>query len=129
MGYKTYRFLPLFFKEFYPRYDKEIPEYEKKLLDAFGHQKYPKEYDNKLGVIKPSNVNVSLKKGVADVNERLLKNPHIDYFVRKNPYYDKGYELACIAELTKENLKPAAYKVIMSSKQSFDTAIRMNLTC
>ena len=129
MGYKTYRFLPVFFKDFYPRYDKEIPEHEKKLLDALGYQKYPKEYDNKLGVIKPSNTEVSLRKGVADISERLLKNPHIYYFTKKNPLHYKGYELACIAELTMENLKPTAYKVIMSSKQSHDAIFQANTIC
>jgi len=31
-GYKTYRFLPVFFREFYPRYDAQTPEFERVLL-------------------------------------------------------------------------------------------------
>lgn len=112
MGYKTYRFLPIFFKEFYPRYDKPIPPFEKRLLDIFGNMKYPQEYNSKLGIIHPMKAKAYLKPGVADINSHLLKNPHINFFLRKNPLYHEGDELACIAELTEGNLKPIAYRII-----------------
>ncbi|NOX97452.1 MAG: hypothetical protein GXO98_05250 [Nitrospirae bacterium] len=112
MGYKTYRFLPVFFKEFYPRYDKPTPEHEKRIIDTFGKKRYPLEYNDKLGIISPIKRNVYLKPGVADINSHLLKNPHIAFFLRKNPSYHEGDELACIAELSAENLKPVLYKII-----------------
>lgn len=115
MGYKTYRFLPIFFKEFYPRYDKPIPPFEKKLLDIFGNMKYPQEYNAKLGIIRPVKTKVYLKPGVADINSHLLNNPHINFFVMKNPLYYKGDELVCIAELKKENLKPIGNKIMNQS--------------
>ena len=38
-GYKTYRFLPLFFREFYPRHDAPTPAWAKEILDALGRHK------------------------------------------------------------------------------------------
>src|SRR5262245_9895912 len=44
-GYKTYRFLPLFFREFYPRHDVPTPEWATAVIDALGHWRYPGRYD------------------------------------------------------------------------------------
>ena len=40
-GCRTYRLLPIFFREWYPRYDCDTPEFAKKVIDAFGKVKYP----------------------------------------------------------------------------------------
>ncbi len=111
MGYRTYRFLPVFFKEFYPRYDKETPEFEKKVIDAFASSKYPDEYDSKMGIIHTRS-NGYLKPGVGDITEELLKDQHIEFFVKRNPLHAEGEELACIAELVKDNLNPVAFRML-----------------
>ncbi len=41
-GYKTYGILPLFWTEFYPCRDKVVPEYEKKITDAYASYLYPR---------------------------------------------------------------------------------------
>ena len=117
MGYKTYRFLPVFFKEFYPRYNKPTPEFEKRVLDALGHKKYPLEYDSQTGVIHFTKPKEYLKPGVADITDERLKNPHIRFFLHQNPLYIKGDELACLTELSKGNLKSTAYRVITLQKK------------
>ncbi len=38
-GYRTYLYLPLFYRQFYPRYDQPTPELEQRLLDALGRCK------------------------------------------------------------------------------------------
>ncbi|KKM10702.1 hypothetical protein SY88_13380 [Clostridiales bacterium PH28_bin88] len=109
-GYKTYRFLPVYFYHFYPRYDRGIPAFEQKLLDAFAEFKFPGQYDPETGVIKTCRD--YLKPGVAEVTSRRLKDPHIKYFVEKNPGYYLGDELACIAELSETNLKPFGHRLL-----------------
>ena len=118
MGYKTYRLLPCFFKEFYPRYDKKTPHFEQKVLDTFACQKFPLEYENNTGLIHFDKPKECLKPGVADVGERRLKNPHIKFFCERNPLYMRGDELACITEFSEENLKLSACKVIFGDKTS-----------
>ncbi|MFA5147698.1 MAG: hypothetical protein WC491_01065 [Candidatus Omnitrophota bacterium] len=109
MGYRTYRYLPVFFKEYYPRYDRETPDLEKAMIDAFAQSKFPAEYNRTLGIIRPFTKAV-LRPGVSEIHDNLLKNPHISYFVNKNAGYLNGDELVCIAELSRENFKNIAHK-------------------
>jgi hypothetical protein len=116
MGYKTYRFLPVYFKNFYPCFDKITPALEKKVMDTFAYLKYPKDYDNQSGLIRFSEKAVYLKKGIAEVETFRLKDPHIKFFVEKNPLYTNGDELPCLAELSYYNFKPVVYKMMPRRK-------------
>lgn len=102
-GYKTYKMLPLFFKEFYPNYKSETPKFEKKIMDAFGKSHYPEEYDKKSGVIKYKQIKDKLKDGVADITKKQLRDKDIQYFTKTNPGYLDGEDLVCLAKLNQEN--------------------------
>lgn len=110
-GYKTYRFLPVFFREFYPRYDRATPACAKQLMDVLGRHKYPGEYDAVAGVIRfcePS----ALKEGIADITPRRLRDPHIAYFQAANPGHGGGDELVCITEISPANVTPAGRRML-----------------
>lgn len=111
-GYKTYRFLPVFFHEFYPRHDLPTPRWARDLIDAFGHSKFPETYDPDSGIINMSLSGSFLKPGVADVSHGRLRDPDIRFFDARNPGHSRGDELCCIAPLTRENFTAAAYRVI-----------------
>jgi len=111
-GYKTYRFLPVFFNEFYPRYDKFTPPYEQEVLDTFARKKFPANYDSKTGLIIFNGYKDRLKQGIADVDQSRMKNPHINYFVQKNPHWARGDELACIIPLTKDNFNSMGRRMV-----------------
>ncbi|MBN1695103.1 hypothetical protein JW879_06870 [candidate division WOR-3 bacterium] len=110
MGFRTYRFLPLIFEDYYPRYDRETPVFEKKIIDVLAYEKFGKAYNKEKGVIIPRNKNF-LKVKHATIPLNRLTNPHIKYFLRSNPGYTKGDELACITEIKKENFKPIFYRI------------------
>lgn len=112
MGYKTYRFLPVYFNEFFPRYDKKTPPFEKKIIDTFAFLKYPKEYNPQTGIIQFPYPTSYLKKGVSEIESHRLNDPHIRFFIEKNKQFEKGDELCCIAELSQTNLKKTAFKII-----------------
>jgi len=105
-GYKTYRFLPVCFYNFFPRFDAVTPEFVKRVMDTFGSSAYPMEYDPSTGIIHMQGKKDYLKKGVSDVTEHRLEDPHIDFFMRVNPGQAVGDELVCITELVIENIKP-----------------------
>jgi hypothetical protein len=109
-GYKTYRFLPVYFKEFYPRYDRDTPEQEQRIMDAFGYLKYPRNYSGKDGLIRFPGEAMRLKDNFAGVDCRRLKDPHIRFFIRRNPGYRQGDELVCLAPLSYDNFKPSVFK-------------------
>ncbi len=111
-GYKTYRFLPLFFREYYPRLETQTPPRIRKVLDALALQRYPEEYDPRAGIVRTSDRQYWLRRGVADVTAGRLQNPHVQFFESLNPGASQGDELCCLAPLRHENFTPAAYRVM-----------------
>jgi hypothetical protein len=109
-GYKTYRFLPIFFHAFYPHPERPTPDDVQQALDALARQKYPQRYDAERGLIRPSLGR--LRPGVADVTAERLRDPFVRFFVERNPGHADGDELCCLAPLTRANFTPAAYRVI-----------------
>ncbi len=109
MGYRTYRILPILFKEFWPRFDKPTPPEIKKIIDVVAQNKFGIYYNPKRGIIKPKAEN-KLKPQFAMIPPAGLKNPHIKFFIEKNPGYIQGEELACITELSKKNFNKTLFR-------------------
>ena len=118
MGYRTYRFLPVFFWEYYPRHDTPTPARMQELLHTVARAKHPVEYDPSCGVIRPR-CGVRIRAGIGDVDSRALRNPEVGFFVKCNPGHAAGDELACIAPLSAENFKPSALKIIRRGKSAY----------
>jgi hypothetical protein len=111
-GYKTYRFLPLFFHEFYPRHDTPTPERARAFIDVLARGRYAAEYDAVAGVIRATPRQYRLRAGLADVTPERLRDPHVRFFHARNPGHARGDELCCLAPLTRANFTRAAYRVI-----------------
>ena len=111
-GYKTYRFLPVFFHEFYPRYEVPTPEWAAELITVLGRRKFPGAYDAAAGVVRAMPGKDRLRAGVADIAAQRLRDPHVRFFVERNPGHANGDELCCLAPVTRENFTAAAYRVI-----------------
>ena len=112
-GYKTYRFLPLYFKTFYPKYNSSIPEFEKSIIDHYGEENYPGTYDSQQGIIyNHDNSNYYLKDEEAEIPEKRKSDPHIRFFAQQNPGYTRGDELVCITELSRDNLRPGLLRLL-----------------
>ena len=77
------------FKECYPRYDKETPEYFKKIIDEFAISELHEgdTYDEETNVVKQEQTH--LPENLLAVSEKDLQNPHIKFFVERNPEYTK----------------------------------------
>jgi hypothetical protein len=111
-GYKTYRFLPLFFFEFYPRHDAPTPAQFVAVINALAGSKFPATYDRALGIVKAGACSCRLRPGMADITPERLRDPHICFFAARNPQHAQGDELCCIAPLTAANFTPAAYRAM-----------------
>jgi hypothetical protein len=111
-GYRTYRFLPVFFHEFYPRHDVPTSTWAREALDALSRHKYPAQYDAAAGVVRADRSHYYLRKGVADITPERARDPHVQFFAERNPGHVWGDELCCLAPLTRANFTPAAYRVI-----------------
>ena len=106
-GYKTYRFLSVFYKEFYPRYDKPIPPEMQATMEHLATQRFGSEYHREDGVVRFINGATPLRAGIADVTEKRLHDPHVAFYISKNPGYLNGDELVCIAQVHPDNFTAA----------------------
>jgi hypothetical protein len=117
-GYRTYLYLPLFFHQFYPRYDRPTPLEQQKILDTLAFTRYPEHYNPSRGLIVFPQSHGNLNRELAEISESRLRNPHVRYFVERNPAYAQGTELACVAEISAENMKSYAARAMSERERS-----------
>lgn len=115
-GYKTYRIMPLFWTEFFPNFRAEIPEFERKIINAYASRIYPNEYNPENGVIEYRSTKDKLKTGVADIGEHELKNKDVAFFRERNPAYIIGNDLACLAKIDKSVLKKRTLALLFNER-------------
>lgn len=107
-GFRTYRFLPVFWKEFWPRYDApQRPE----LLHALARERFRDRYDENTGVVRFENPQV-LRNGLRDIPIRRMTDPHIAFFLQANPEHDRGNELVSLCPLSAANQTRAGRKLV-----------------
>jgi hypothetical protein len=110
-GFRTYRLLTLFWREFHPRYDRPTPEVRRRLVDALAHQRFGDRYDAQAGVVRFAEPQ-RLREHLTGIPENRRDDPHVSFFARANPGYERGDELVCLAELSPENLTPAGRRMV-----------------
>jgi hypothetical protein len=110
-GYKTYRFLTVFYKEFYPRYDMSTPTEMQRLMEHLASQRYGADYHCEEGVVRFHNGATPLREGIAEVTGERLHDPHVAFYVQRNPGYINGDELVCITRVHPDNFTPAGRRM------------------
>lgn len=104
-GYRTYLYLPLFFREYFPRLDAPTPEFEQSVLDTVATMKFGDCFSRKTGLIEFPTSQGQLKPELAEVPKGRADDPRVRFFLERNPRYAEGVELACIGRLTPANLR------------------------
>lgn len=104
-GHRTYRYLKVYSKKYYPCHNHETPELIKKLLDHVAINKFKENYNPDTGIISFPSSKGHLKAEIATISEKDRQKPEVEFFLKKNPKYYRGDELACICELSDENLQ------------------------
>jgi hypothetical protein len=111
-GYRTYLYLPLFFGSFYPNCEVPTPAFEQQALDALATAKFPGHYRAESGLIEFPQSHGQLKPHFAEIPTRRLRDPHVQFFLKRNPGYATGNELACLAEISPVNMKLFAGRIL-----------------
>jgi hypothetical protein len=112
MGHRTYRVLPLFFKRYHPQEGRSSPAFEQRLVDVLGAQKFGSSYDPATGLIRFDPPRECLRPEIGRVPESMRDNPAVRYFLARNPGHHRGDELACLAEVRRDNLTSFALKLL-----------------
>jgi hypothetical protein len=116
-GYRTYLYLPLFFREFYPRYNASTPPFEQQLIHTLGKTKYPGHYKPESGLIVFAESQGQLTPELAQIPEGRQDDPHVQFFLARNPRHAEGSELVCLAEIAAANMKSLAARSVAEGEQ------------
>ncbi|MCG3150431.1 MAG: hypothetical protein PCFJNLEI_03917 [Verrucomicrobiae bacterium] len=105
-GFRTYRFLPVFWKEFWPRHDAPV---RPALLETLARQRFGSLYrDGLVHFHQPQ----MLRNGLKEIPSGRLADPHIQFFAQQNPGHASGDELVCLCPLTAANQTAAGRRLV-----------------
>jgi hypothetical protein len=107
-GFRTYRFLSVFWREFYPRYDSE--GVRPALVDALARERFGDRYDPSRGIVRFDRPQVLVPE-LLDVSSGRVSDPHVAFFLERNPGYTRGDELVCVTDLGDHNLTAAGRRI------------------
>ena len=109
-GYRTYRFLPVFWREFYPCYATATPDELKRLRAQLATERFGAQYNSATGVVRfvqPQR----LRRGLQAIPAGRVADPHVAFFSACNPGHSRGDELVCLTELSDDNLTAAGRRM------------------
>lgn len=102
-GHRTYRYLPVFFRQYVPGIAPGVPAAWFSLLHALARERFGRAYDAGSGLIRFDGSRGHLTPALAGVPAGRRDDPHVKFFLERNPDYARGVELACLAEITLAN--------------------------
>ena len=112
-GHRTYRYLPLFFRRFYPTWNSTPPRVIRGLMDRLASDRFGELYDRKTGVVRFPAPSARLSDWVAEIPYKDIHRSDVRFFLERNPGYRRGDELACLVEIAESNLKPYARRCFL----------------
>jgi hypothetical protein len=110
-GQRTYRYLPTFAREFTPDWRAPAEPHSSRLLATLAEARFGAAYDRLTGVIRFRESHGHLAPEWAQISEREATRDDVQFFLRRNPGYARGDELACLCELSAANLRPLARRI------------------
>jgi hypothetical protein len=109
-GYRTYLTLVRNFPRHWPHHGRETPEWEAGLIDSICRARYGEDWKAEDGVVRFGPEQPVLKAGVAPLTDRVIAMPEVRFFLRINPGYLEGDELAMIARVDYRAMAGMVYK-------------------
>jgi hypothetical protein len=98
-GYKTYLMMRRNFAKSFPNSKSKTDPQTMSAQNIFYTDKFGECYNPETGLIILDDCKGAVKDGVSPVTEALKRNPDVAFFVQKNPEFQNGVELACIAHI------------------------------
>lgn len=110
-GFRTYRFLPVFWRDFWPRHDRPTPRDARARLDALAAARYGEAYDPRTGIVRFA-APQRLRDRLATIPAGRELDAHVRFFLAANPGHGAGDELACLVRLDDDNLTAAGRRMV-----------------
>lgn len=106
-GFRTYRFLPVFFREFFPRAPAAAPN---PLVDLLAFERFGDRYDAAAGLVRFERPQVLVPE-LLEVPAGRTVDEHVAFFLCRNPGYVRGDELVCLTDIGDHNLTAAGRRI------------------
>ena len=110
-GWRTYRVLRLFFKNYAPHAEGSDAQEFREIADAFGMAKYPGLYQPATRLIVFPGETQRIRPGSSEAVDPRRSDPELLLFERLNPDHERGNELVCVAPIYQDNFTPAARRL------------------
>lgn len=110
-GFRTYRFMPLFWQTFFPRFDKPTPRSIQRQINLFARSRYDEAYDEASGIVRLARPQ-RLRSHLAGIPQSRRDDPHIAFFTTRNPGHAAGDELVSLTEIDENNLTRAGQRIL-----------------
>ena len=117
-GYRTYRYLPLFARIFYPSWRHQTPADVQTMMDHLATHKFGAAYKREQGIVRFEHSRGHLAGEWADIPQHVSKHRDVRYFLDRNPGYARGDELVCFTELDESNLRSFALRAFREAMAS-----------
>ncbi|MCC6242108.1 MAG: hypothetical protein IT353_04675 [Gemmatimonadaceae bacterium] len=114
-GYRTYRFLPMFWREFWPRYDTDTPVDTTRLLETLARERFGDAFNATTGIVRFATPQ-RLRNRLAVVPEGKQQDPHVAYFLSRNSGHAEGDELVCLTQIGADNLTAAGARMVRGTR-------------
>jgi hypothetical protein len=103
-GHRTYRYLRLFARRFFPDVGEDGGRLEQ-LAGELASARFGAHFDRAKGVVAFARSQGHLKEDLAEVPAHIAARPDAAFFLQRNPGYREGHELVCLAQLHADNLR------------------------
>jgi hypothetical protein len=110
-GYRTYRFLPVFVKSYYPGIGQTCDAAMIDCMHRLAAQRWADQYEPELGIVRLVDAQ-PLQPHLREVPAGRKTDPHIAFFLDRNPGHACGEELVSLAKLNVSNLTPAGLRML-----------------
>jgi hypothetical protein len=110
-GFRTYRFLPVFWREFFPRFDAATPPDQQRWLNQLARERFGARFDADAGLVRFAHPQ-RLRPALREIPSFRESDRHVTFFLSRNPGHANGDELVCLAELCPENLTRAGRRMM-----------------
>ena len=111
---RTYRFMPLYYRRFYPSWRGDEPELAA-IAASVARARFGLDFDSARGVVVGE---APLKPSIAKIDAVKMGRNDFGYFLERNPGYLSGEELVCLAPLDEANHRPMALRFFLRGAET-----------
>jgi hypothetical protein len=116
-SYKSYLLLPRNFRDYWPRFDRETPAWERGLMHELASRFHGPAWRPEQGFVSRSG-RKRLRPDTAPLRPTDDGNPHLEFFARTTPGHAEGDMLVCLCPLSARNWLTIGIRLLNRSRRT-----------